>query len=141
MTLWHGMNLRVQADEKWVEGHYLLAVASNIRHYVGGVAQISPSAFINDGQMDLWLLSGSTLADAFRHFFAMRAGRHLTSEMARCVPFRSVHIESEIAFPIQMDGEPLLGTAHVDIEVLPRSLQVLMPPQARERLCTPIHAA
>ena len=137
MTLWHGMNLRVQADEKWLEGHYLLAVASNIRHYVGGVAKISPSAFINDGQMDLWLLSGSTLADAFRHFFQMRAGRHLTSDKARCVPFRHVRIESETAFPIQMDGEPLLGATRVDLEVLPRSLRVLMPTQSRERLCLP----
>ena len=127
MTLWHGMNLRVQADEKWLEGHYLLAVASNIRHYVGGVAKISPSAFINDGQMDLWLLSGSTLADAFRHFFQMRAGRHLTSDKARCIPFRHVRIEFETAFPIQMDGEPLLGATRVDLEVLPRSLRVLMP--------------
>src|SRR5512137_1824574 len=99
-TIWHGMNLRVRADDKEVEGHYLLAVVSNIRYYVGGVAQISPSAYINDGQMDLWLLSGSTLADAFRHYFDMRAGRHITSDLARCIPFRKAHIESDIAFPI-----------------------------------------
>jgi YegS/Rv2252/BmrU family lipid kinase len=141
MTLWHGMNLRVLADEKQVEGHYLLAVVSNIRHYVGGVAQISPHAFINDGQMDLWLLTGSTLADAFRHFFDMRAGRHVTSDLARCIPFRTAHIESEIAFPIQMDGEPMLGTTRVELEVLPRSLRVLMPLQARERLCSPVHSS
>ena len=138
MTLWHGMNLRVLADEKQVEGHYLLAVVSNIRHYVGGVAQISPHAFINDGQMDLWLFTGSTLADAFRHFFDMRAGRHVTSDLARCIPFRTAHIESEIAFPIQMDGEPMIGATRVDIEVLPRSLRVLMPLQSRERLCSPV---
>jgi diacylglycerol kinase (ATP) len=135
MTSWHGMNLRVLADDKRVEGHYLLAVVSNIRHYVGGVAQISPSAFINDGWMDLWLLSGSTLTDAFRHFFDMLAGRHVTSDMARCIPFRKAHIESDIAFPIQMDGEPMLGSNQVDIEVLPRSLRVLMPLQSQERLC------
>lgn len=139
MTLWHGMNLRVLVNEKHVEGHYLLAVVSNIRHYVGGMAQISPSAFINDGLMDLWLLSGSTLADAFRHFFEMRAGRHLTSDLARCIPFRTAHIESDIPFPIQMDGEPLLGANQVDIEVLPRSLQVLMPLQSREQLCSSAH--
>jgi len=136
MTIWHGMNLRVRADDKEVEGHYLLAVVSNIRYYVGGVAQISPSAYINDGQMDLWLLSGSTLADAFRHYFDMRAGRHITSEMARCIPFRKAYIESDVAFPIQLDGEPMLGATEVGIEVLPRSLQVLMPLQSRDRLCT-----
>jgi diacylglycerol kinase family enzyme len=85
--------------------------------------------------MDLWLLSGSTLTDAFRHFFDMLAGRHVTSDMARCIPFRKAHIESDIAFPIQMDGEPMLGSNQVDIEVLPRSLRVLMPLQSQERLC------
>ena len=136
MALWHGMNLRVVADQKQVEGHYLLAVVSNIRHYVGGVAQISPSAYINDGQMDLWLLSGSTLADAFRHFFDMRAGRLEDSETARCIPFQNAHIESDYAFPVQMDGEPTLGVNRVDIEVRPRSLRVLMPLQARNQLCS-----
>jgi diacylglycerol kinase (ATP) len=137
MALWHGMNLRVAADQKLVEGHYLLAVVSNIRHYVGGMATISPSAYINDGQMDLWLLSGSTLADAFRHFFDMRAGRLEDSEMARCIPFRSATIESDYAFPVQMDGEPTLGANRVDIEVRPRSLRVLMPISARDQLCNP----
>ena len=87
-TLWHGMNLRVSADDKQVEGHYLLAVASNIRHYIGGMAEISPQAYLDDGLMELWLFSGSTLADAFRHFFDMQSGRHLTSDQARCIPFR-----------------------------------------------------
>lgn len=138
LSLWHGMNLRVLADEKQVEGHYLLAVASNIRHYAGGLAQISPSAFINDGEMDLWLLSGSNLADAFRHFFEMRAGLHLTSDLARCIPFRTARIESEVPFPLQLDGEPLLGAIRADIEVLPHSLKILMPARARERLCYPL---
>ncbi len=136
MTLWHGMNLRVRADDKQVEGHYLLAVASNIRHYVGGVAQISPTAYINDGRMDLWLFSGSTLADAFRHFFDMRAGKHVTSDLARCIPFRQAQVESDLAFPLQLDGEPMLGALRVDLEVLPRSLNVLMPRQARDLLCS-----
>jgi diacylglycerol kinase family enzyme len=88
--------------------------------------------------MDLWLLSGSTLADAFRHFFDMRAGRLEDSEMARCIPFRSARIESDYAFPIQMDGEPSLGTKRVDIEVSPGSLRVLMPLGSRDQLCRSI---
>ncbi len=137
MTLWRGMHLHVLADDKEVEGHYLLAVASNIRHYVGGMAEISPTAYINDGLMDLWLLSGSNLADAFRHFFDMRAGRHVNSDLARCLPIHSARIESEIAFPLQMDGEPMLGASRVEIEVLARKLKVFMPQASRRMLCTP----
>ncbi|MCS7010277.1 MAG: diacylglycerol kinase family lipid kinase [Anaerolineales bacterium] len=138
MAIWHGMNLRVCANDKEVEGHFLLAVASNIRHYVGGLAEISPTAYLNDGQMDLWLFSGSTLADAFRHFFAMRAGKHLTSDMARRVPFQTVVIESDSSFPIQLDGEPMLGATKASLQVLPRALRVLIPPKACWELCQPV---
>ncbi len=130
-TLWHGMNLRISTDDKHVEGHYLLAVASNIRHYVGGVAEISPQAYLDDGIMDLWLFAGSTLADAFRHFFDMQSGRHLTSDQARCIPFRKASIDSGTPYTLQMDGEPMLGTTQTSLEVLQGSLQVLIPPQAR----------
>ena len=134
-TLWHGMNLRVRADDKQVEGHYLLAVASNIRHYIGGLAEISPGTYLDDGLMDLWLLSGSNLADAFRHFFDMQSGRHLTSDQARCIPFRNALIESATPFSLQMDGEPMLGTQQASLVVLQGRLQVLIPPQARVLLC------
>lgn len=129
-TLWHGMNMRVSADDKYVEGHYLLAVASNIRHYIGGLAEISPQAYLDDGLMDLWLLSGSTLADAFRHFFDMQSGRHLTSDQARCIPFHKASIESETPFSLQLDGEPMLGSQHASLEVLQGKLKVLIPPKA-----------
>jgi YegS/Rv2252/BmrU family lipid kinase len=132
-TIWHGMNLRVTGDDKQVEGHYLLAVASNIRHY--GPGNISPSAYLDDGFMDLWLFTGSTLADAFRHFFDLQSERHLTSDQARCIPFRKAHIDSGTPFSIQMDGEPMLGAQQVTLEVLPQKLYILMPLQARERLC------
>ncbi len=136
-TLWHGMHLRVSADGQQVEGHYLLAVASNIRYYLGGLAQISPNAYLNDGLMDLWLFSGSTLADSFRHFFDMQAGRHVASDQARCIPFRKVRIESETPFSIQIDADPMLGAQAATLEVLPRKLNVLMPANACARLCQP----
>lgn len=136
-TLWHGMNLRVTADEKQVEGHYLLAVVSNIRHYLGGMAEISPSAYLDDGEMDLWMFSGSTLADAFRHFFDIRAGRHVTSDQARRIPLRRARIESVTPFSLQMDGEPMLGARQADIEVLHHGLRVLMPLRSMQRLCKP----
>ena len=128
-TVWHGMNLRVSEDDKQVEGHYLLAVASNIRHY--GAGNISPSAFLDDGVMELWLFAGSTLADAFRAFFDLQSARHLTSDQARCIPFRKAIIESGTPFSLQMDGEPMLGAQQVTLEVLQGKLQVLVPAHAR----------
>lgn len=135
VSVWHGLNLRVWANDRCLEGHFLLAVASNIRHYLGGLAQLSPRACLDDGEMDLWLFSGDDLADAFRHFFNLRAGRHPSSSQARCVPFQTVRIESDTAFSIQLDGEPMLGTMEVHLRVVPRGLCVLLPPEATYLLC------
>lgn len=137
-AFWHGMDLRVWADGKQVDGHFLLAVATNIRHYVGGMAILSPNAYLDDGQMDLWLLSGNNLADAFRHFFDMLAGRHLTSDQARRLPFQSARIESDLPFSLQMDGEPMLGSTQAEITIRPRALKVLMPPKSIHLLQNPV---
>jgi diacylglycerol kinase family enzyme len=129
-AIWHGMDLRVWADDQHVDGHFLLAVATNIRRYVGGMAVLSPNAYLDDGEMDLWLLSGNNLADAFRHFFDLLAGRHLTSEQARCLSFHTARIESDAAFSIQMDGEPMLGSTQVNIEIKKQALRIIIPPNA-----------
>jgi len=137
-TFWHGMDLRVIADGKEVAGHYLVAVANNIRHYAGGMSVLSPGAFLDDGMMDLWLLSGNSLADAFRHFFDLVAGRHLTSDQARCLPFSSASVESDTPFSIQMDGDPMLGGVRAEISVRRRALKVLMPQKALGLLSDPV---
>ena len=140
-TFWHGMDLRIWADGKEVAGHYLVAVANNIRHYAGGMSVLSPGAYLDDGMMDLWLLSGKSLADAFRHFFDLVAGRHLTSDQARCLPFSSARVESDTPFSIQMDGDPMLGGARAEISVRRRALKVLMPQKALGLLSEPIPQA
>lgn len=136
-SFWHGLDLRVYADGKLVEGHYLVAVATNIRHYAGGMSVISPNALLDDGEMDMWLLSGDSLADAFRHFFDLVSGRHLASENARRLPFRTARIESDANFSIQADGDPVLGGSQAEIAVLHRALKVLMPENALQLLKNP----
>jgi diacylglycerol kinase (ATP) len=133
-AVWHGMDLRVWTDDQRVDGHFLLAVAINIRRYVGGLAVLSPDAFIDDGLMDLWLVNGRTLADAIRAFFEVLAGSHVTSDQARRLPFASARVESDTPFSIQMDGDPMLGGKRVELSVQKRSLRALMPPAASRLL-------
>jgi YegS/Rv2252/BmrU family lipid kinase len=126
-STWHGMDLHVWSGEQSVDGHFLLAVVTNIRRYVGGMAVLSPDAYIDDGEMDLWLMSGNNVGDAFRHFFDLLAGRHLTNDEARKVPFQHVRIESETDFSVEMDGEPRMSGKQVDIHVEKQALNVLIP--------------
>jgi diacylglycerol kinase family enzyme len=91
---------------------------------------LSPHALLDDNEMDLWLLSGSNLADVLRHFFDLLAGRHLTSEQARCLPFQHARVESDAAFSIQVDGDPAFGGHCADITIKHRGLKILMPDEA-----------
>lgn len=139
-TIWHGMDLRVWADDQRVDGHFLLAVTTNIRRYVGGLAVLSPEAYLDDGEMDLWLFSGNSLADAIRAYFEVLAGSHVTSDQARRLPFHSARVESDTPFSVHMDGEPMLGGKQVELTIQERALRVLVPPKAvrllKEKPCS-----
>ncbi|MCC7119234.1 MAG: hypothetical protein IT310_11960 [Anaerolineales bacterium] len=136
-TFWHGLDLRVYTDGQLVEGHYLVAVATNIRHYVGGMSVLSPNALLDDNEMDLWLLNGSNAADALRHFFDLVAGRHLSSNLARRLPFQHARVESDAAFAIQVDGDPMPGGHKAEMTIQHRALKVLMPEGALHLLKNP----
>jgi len=129
-SIWHGLNLRLWVDDTEVEGHYLLAVVNNIRHYMGGLAELSPEAYLDDGIFDIWLFSGANLVDAFRHAFDLWAGRHVDSKEARRIPFRNLHLEADALFSVQMDGEPAFNTRQAVISVRQRAIRVLLPPHS-----------
>jgi diacylglycerol kinase (ATP) len=128
-AIWHGMDLRVWADDQRVDGHFLLAVATNTRRYLGGMAVLSPDAYLDDGEMDIWLMSGNNLADALRHFIDLLAGRHLTSDQARRLSFHTARIESDTIFSIQMDGEPMLSSEQAVLRIEKQALKVIVPPK------------
>jgi diacylglycerol kinase (ATP) len=136
-AFWHGMDLKIYADDRLVIGHYLLALVTNIRTYLGGLAQISPQACLDDGQMDLWLFSGDNMGDAVRHAFGMMAGSHLTARDALRVPFHTLRLESADPFFLQMDGEARGQTQAAEFSVLSRSLRLIIPRKSLSLLAHP----
>ena len=90
--------------------------------------------YLDDGEMDMWLFSGDNIAVAFRHFVDLFAGRLLTSDQARRLPFHSVRVESDIAFSMHMDGEPLLGGTKAEIKIQKQALRVIVPSKALKLL-------
>lgn len=125
---WSGIHLRLWADGREVEGQFILAVATNIRHYMGGLSKISPDAYLDDGLLDMWLFSGSNLGDALRHAYNLWRGKHFTSDTVQHITFKSLRIEAESPYWIQTDGEPRGSTQKTDIRVESRMLRILMPP-------------
>lgn len=134
-SLWHGINLKVTANNLHVSGHYLLALISNIHLYAGGLAQISPSALLDDGSMDLWLFEGDTLGDTIQMAWDLYAGRHVDSDRVRHIPFTQLLLESDSPLYVQVDAEPLPYHAHsIEIKVISQGLRLLVPQQTPREL-------
>ena len=131
---WRGVSLRIWADGEEIEGHYILAVVNNIRHYMGGLTNLSPDAMLDDGIFDLWLFTGNNMADALRPVFEMWGGRHINSAHTRRISFSKLRMEADTDFAIQTDGEPRFDTKVAEISVQKRALRVLMPPNALDAL-------
>ena len=125
---WSGLNMRLWTDEDEVEGHFILAVATNIRHYMGGLSNLSPDAYIDDGLLDLWLFHGNNLGDALRHAYDLWRGTHVNSDAAQRIPFRNLRVEADSSYWVQTDGEARGSTQIAEIRVQTRTLKLLMPP-------------
>jgi diacylglycerol kinase (ATP) len=127
-TKWHGINLRVTADNLHVSGHYLLALMSNIHLYAGGLAKVSPFALLDDGVMDLWLFEGDTLADTIQRLWDLYAGRHVDSDKVRHISFRHLELESDSHLFVQVDAEPMSTNSHsIEVNVIKQGLRLLVP--------------
>ena len=131
---WSGLKLRLWTDEHEVEGHFILAVATNIRHYMGGLSNLSPDAYIDDGWLDLWLFSGRNLGDALRHAYDLWRGSHVNSEAAQRITFRNLRVEADSPYWIQTDGEARGSSTIAEISVQTRALKLLMPPDGMDLL-------
>lgn len=134
-SFWHGINLKISADNLHISGHYLLALMSNIHLYAGGLAQISPYALLDDGGMDLWLFEGDTLGDTIQMAWDLYAGRHVDSEKVRCITFSHLRLESDTPLYVQVDAEPMLYNDHsIEIKVVSKGLRLLVPKETPREL-------
>jgi len=133
-SLWHGMNLDVVVDGSEIHGHYLMGVVTNIRRYAGGLAILSPQAYLDDGVMDLWLFKGDNMADTVQVALELVAGRHAQSGQVQHYPFQELHLESGSPMYMQLDGEPYSSEAGVTIKVAAAALPVLIPQELHTTL-------
>jgi diacylglycerol kinase family enzyme len=121
------MDLNIKVDGEELEGTYVLALATNIHLYAGGMAEISPSAKLDDGRMDLWLFTGDSMLETLQHLFDLASGKHLDSKKTIKKTCQEVRIKSRTDVYLQLDGEPVQPSRKVRISIKPQALRVLVP--------------
>ncbi|MEJ2013549.1 MAG: YegS/Rv2252/BmrU family lipid kinase [Anaerolineales bacterium] len=132
-TGWRGIDITARSGDRTWEGRFLIAVASNIPAYAGGLVDLAPGAKVDDGLLDFWLIRGKHLVDALPIVAQIFTGDR--SDIAGVVNFRAAEATFEMHAPaeIQCDGEPCQSQRTVSFGVIPQALRVLVPADRGKR--------
>lgn len=124
---WTGLELRVEAlDQHW-EGRFVVAVASNIRAYAGGLLELSPEAEVDDGLLEFWLLEGSSMRDVVGWVMEILLGQHVDNPNVTHFRADEAVFSADQPLPMQLDGEPYEAPHQIHFGVRHRAVRMLVP--------------
>jgi YegS/Rv2252/BmrU family lipid kinase len=121
-----GVRSTIVIDGHTVRTKMILVFVSNIR-YQGGLFNLTPEARVDDGLLDVRVFRGLGPSWVMRHIAGVFTHRHLRDPAVSHYQGQRVAIYTEEPFPVQLDGEPVGIMTPVSLEVVPRSLRVLVP--------------
>jgi diacylglycerol kinase (ATP) len=124
---WEGMDLKVRTEKDEFEGRYLVAVASNIPAYAGGLVDLAPGAKVDDGLLDFWFIESGRLRDVLVRVAQIFMGRHVEAEGVYNFQASEAVFELENGLPMQCDGEPKVLDSPLEFSVRRKALKVLVP--------------
>ncbi len=126
-----GVRTHAVLDGRAVRGRTILLLVSNVQIYA--FAPVARQARLDDGLLDVFIFKGLGFPYIIRHAAKMFSGRHLGDPQVVQRQARQVAVWTERPVAVQADGDPA-GTTPVALRVVPRALQVLVPPQAPAHL-------
>ena len=98
----------------------------------GGGFRICPDARPDDGLLDICIAHPpATIARALAIFLMAKSGAHTRLSQIELRRVRHLDLSFAQEPPCQVDGEPLHGSSFT-VQVVPRALNVLVPPPANE---------
>ena len=104
---------------------FVVAVA-NAAHY-GNNARIAPLASLQDGVLDVVVVDEVSILQAAALLPRLFRGTIDKSKHVTIVQGTRVEIRRPFAGPAHLDGEPVSLPERVSVEIVPRSLRVLVP--------------
>ena len=105
----------IRADDKLVEGDFLLVNVNNASR-TGGGFMITPTASVNDGLIDMLLCKPLSLIKRLRYLPIIEKGKHLQRPFIDHSLCKEVRIDCEKELFAHLDGELIrLGSFHIRI--------------------------
>jgi len=126
-----GMKTHMVLDGRAFRGRTILVLVSNIQVYAA--VQLAHRARLDDGLLDVFVFKGLGFSYILRHAAGLFSGRHLKDPQVVRRQARQITVWTDQEAAVQADGDPA-GTTPVSLEVVPRALRILVPPQAPANL-------
>ncbi|MCL6431603.1 MAG: diacylglycerol kinase family lipid kinase [Anaerolineae bacterium] len=124
-----GTRSTVVIDGRPFRRRVLMVAISNARLYGGGLFQLAPAAYIDDGRLDVFVFRGHGPTATFQHFFRLLTQYHMRDPSMDYYRARTVEIYTDRPMAVQVDGEPH-GQTPLTAEVVPGALKILVPRSA-----------
>jgi len=118
--------LTVTTPTASTSGSLLLVAIANGRQYGNG-ATIAPHALLDDGRLDLVIVTARPLVRACLELPLVFMGKINCVGGVTMAKTESVHITSPHPVVYHLDGEPIAGTLRIAAKVRPRALTIKVP--------------
>jgi YegS/Rv2252/BmrU family lipid kinase len=118
--------MRIVADGEDREAALFVAFAA-LGRYCGGGMHVAPQARTDDGLLDVTLISRMGKLELLANLHRLFDGSILEYRRVRSLRVPRLEVRSAEPVGVQADGE-WIGEAPVTFSVLPRALQVVVPP-------------
>jgi YegS/Rv2252/BmrU family lipid kinase len=129
-----GTSAVVRIDGHRVSRRMMMLVANNIQHY-GIVFRMAQNAVIDDGLLDIYCFQGSGPFRTLAHIGNVLISQHIQDPRVDIYRARRVEIRTYRPLPVQVDGD-YIGNTPIVIEVVPRAIDLMVPPSAPASLFT-----
>lgn len=130
-----GIRADIHIDGKQIRGRILMVVIGNSQLY-GGVVKLTAHAILNDGLLDVCVIKGGNMWMAPLRLLSIFLRHYDRDPQVNYYRARQVQISGRKVLPVQVDGD-YLGVTPMNFQVVPKSLWVLVPPNADRSLWQP----
>ena len=117
--------VEISYDTGNYKGEILMATFGNTEWYGGGI-NITPTALMDDGWLDICIVDKINKAKLLLLFPSVFKGNHTKFSEVKLYRAKNISINSETPLQLLGDGELICQTP-VSLEVVPRSLKVIAP--------------
>jgi diacylglycerol kinase (ATP) len=118
--------LKVEVDGKALEYNCVEVMIANCGKFFKQLYPMGPEMRLDDGHLDVWILSTESWLDFPRYTYGLVTGRPANLSTVYIEAKKSVTVRCQQTLLVQGDGD-MMGTTPLDVELLPGALTVLVP--------------